>query len=103
MQRHQTPQRHRLIVGRPKIHSCGDYSDIVELHPGGEGPGSAADVEAEAENRIGGLGDLEELGDGEVQLGLVSHEIGEFMIWVETGIGVLAVEAAEAFAGVFVP
>ncbi|PKI64471.1 hypothetical protein CRG98_015145 [Punica granatum] len=54
----------------------GPNSDIVGLHRGGEGADAATDVDAEPEGGAEGFGNLEELGDGEVELRGVGGEAG---------------------------
>jgi len=103
VQGHQAPQRDGLAVGRRHVHGGGDHRDVAELHGGGERAGAAADVEAEAEDGLGGLCDLEKLVNGEIQVGLVGIELGKVAGGLEADVGVLLVEAIEGFAGVVVP
>ena len=75
MERHEPSQRHRLAIRRVEVHRRGQDGDIASLHRRGERPGPSADVDPEPENGVGGFSDLEELRDGEIELGLVRREL----------------------------
>ncbi|PON74046.1 hypothetical protein TorRG33x02_248230 [Trema orientale] len=98
VERHEPSERHRLIIRRNDVQRRGHNSDIVELHPPRESPRSAADIQPEPEHRARRLGDLEQLRNGEVQFGLVSHEIGDLVAHIKTHVGVQPIQAIEALA-----
>ncbi|GMN43351.1 hypothetical protein TIFTF001_012555 [Ficus carica] len=100
---HQPPQCRDLAERGKNVHGRGQDGHIVGLHPGGEGPRAAADVDTQSEHGIRRLGDLEQLGDGQIELGLVGKEIPILPGQIEAQIRVHLVEAVEALATVTIP
>jgi len=102
VQGHQPPQCDGLAVWRHHVHGGGHHCHVAELHGSDEWIGAFADIEAKAEDGLGGLCDLEELVNGEIQVGLVRIELGNIARVLEAEVVILLVEAIEAFVGVVV-
>ncbi|GMN45899.1 hypothetical protein TIFTF001_015096 [Ficus carica] len=99
----QHPQCRDLAEWGKNVPGRGQDGHIVGFHPGGEGPGAAADVDTQSEHGIRRLGDLEQLGDGQIELGLVGKEIPNLSSQIEAQIRVYLVEAVLALATVTIP